>query len=308
MEYVEGSTLEERIGPDGLAIQVALQYAIQIADALAAAHTAGIVHRDLKPSKVMVIGEGARLGELKVLDFGLAKVQDTRGAESNSSSLGPPGVIAGTVAYMSPEQAEGKSVDSRSDLFSFGSVLYEMLTGRKPFRGGSQLSTLSSILRDTPPPLKSVRPDVPVELERILALCLEKDRSARYQSAAELHRDLTACLARVAAFRAGFRGVLRRPRMAIAALLVLILGLAAAAWGGHRIYRYHWVRTVALPEITRLADKELSIAAFRLAREIDRYAADEPELQRLRRDIWVPISIDTEPPGADVLIQPETFA
>jgi hypothetical protein len=196
------------------------------------------------------------------------------------------------------EQAEGRQLDARSDIFSFGSILYEMLSGQQAFRGGSKVSTLSSILRDTPLPLNSVRAHVPAELDRILRRCLEKDREARYPSATELHQDCGTCFS---LFVKGVQQPHRRSRLLALSLLALLL--TAAAWLSLRAYRDRWVRTVALPEIARLADQEKSLAAFRLARKVDRYAPSEPELQRLRRDIWVPISIYTEPPGADVSIR-----
>jgi len=297
MEFVEGNTLKEVIPAKGLPLMKALDYAVQMAGGLAKAHASGVLHRDLKPGNIMVTQDGT----VKLLDFGLARRLPSD--EEHQTTLTLEGEIVGTPAYMSPEQAEGKPMDARSDVFSFGSVLYEMLTGRRAFHGDSKLSTLSSILRDTPAPLKSVRGDVPAELDRILAQCLEKDRDARYPSAAELHQDLVRCQLRVAASAAGWRSTLRRPRNAMAALVLLALLLGGSGWVGLRAHRYRWVRTVALPEIARLADREKSVAAFRLARKVDRFVPNEPELRRLRRDIWVPISVYTEPPGADVSIR-----
>ena len=297
MEFIEGHTLKEVILVDGLPLREAMDYAVQIARGLARAHASRVVHRDLKPGNIMVTPDAV----VKLLDFGLAR--RLQSVEEHDTTLTAEGEIVGTPAYMSPEQAEGKQLDARSDIFSFGSVLYEMVSGRQAFGGSSKLSTLSSILRDTPAPLNSVRADVPAELHRILRHCLEKDPDARYPSATELHTDLVACQLGVAASAASLRSSLRRPRNAIAALGLLALLLAGAAWIGVRVYRYRWVRTVALPEIARLADQEKSLAAFRLARTVDRYVPNEPEVQRLRRDIWIPISIYTEPPGANVSIR-----
>src|ERR1700741_452603 len=155
MEYVAGETLEHLIGRKGLAVATALKYAAQIADALAAAHAAGIVHRDLKPANVMVTPQGV----VKVLDFGLAKLHEEGQADAfaetlhgDGASLTEEGTILGTVAYMSPEQADGKRVDARSDIFSFGSVLYEMATGQRAFPGGAQLASLSAVLYKDPQP------------------------------------------------------------------------------------------------------------------------------------------------------------
>ena len=149
MEYVAGKTLDELIPRKGMRLSLALKYAVQIADALARAHGAGIIHRDLKPSNVMVDEHGL----VKVLDFGLAKLTETSGPEAKTAATPTgEGTILGTAAYMSPEQAEGKKVDARSDIFSLGSVLYEMVTGQKAFQGTSKMSTLSAILHQEPKP------------------------------------------------------------------------------------------------------------------------------------------------------------
>ena len=184
MEYVEGQTLDGLIGRKGLKLNEALRCAIQIADALAKAHAAGIVHRDLKPGNVMVTPDG----RVKVLDFGLAKLTETAPVGPEDSTLTARqstelGMIVGTAAYMSPEQAEGKKVDARSDIFSFGSVLYEMLTGRRAFQRDSSALTLAAILHLEPPPFPA---EIPQELERVVARCLRKDPARRFQTMADL--------------------------------------------------------------------------------------------------------------------------
>ncbi|MBZ5582276.1 MAG: protein kinase [Acidobacteriia bacterium] len=179
MEYVEGKTLDELIGRRGLKLSEALKYAVQIADALAKPHAAGIVHRDLKPGNVMVTPDG----RVKVLDFGLAKLteaapvspEDPTLTEQQSTELG---VIVGTASYMSPEQAEGRKVDARSDIFSFGSLLYEMLTGKRPFRRDTPALTQAAILHLEPPPLPA---GMPRDLETVIARCLRKDPARRVQ-------------------------------------------------------------------------------------------------------------------------------
>jgi eukaryotic-like serine/threonine-protein kinase len=190
MEYVAGKTLSVLIGRKGLQLQDALKYAIQIVDALAKAHSAGIVHRDLKPSNIMVTDDGL----VKVLDFGLAKLTeqsltyesaDTRTLRQEAAQT-EEGVIVGTPAYMSPEQAEGKPVDARSDIFSFGAVLYEMLSGRRAFHGDTPISTLAQVLNQEPVPLHEISPAIPVELERLVARCLRKDPERRLRSMADL--------------------------------------------------------------------------------------------------------------------------
>ncbi len=192
MELVEGQSLTELVRAGGMPVERLLRIAIQIADALAAAHASGITHRDLKPANVIVSADG----RVKVLDFGLAKL--AKSAErSDATTAAPPrelteeGRVVGTAPYMSPEQAEGKPVDYRSDIFSFGIVLYELATGERPFRGESVLSVLSSIVRDTPPPPIDLNPRLPREFSRAVRRCLAKDPEERYQSAKDLRNDLS---------------------------------------------------------------------------------------------------------------------
>jgi serine/threonine protein kinase len=193
MEYVEGKTLDQLIGRRGLRLNDALKSAVQIADALSAAHSAGIIHRDLKPSNVMVTESGL----VKVLDFGLAKLTEptetnalveteTILADEEKKPQTREGVIVGTTAYMSPEQAEGKSVDARSDIFAFGSLLYEMVTGRRAFQGDSRISTIAAILKEEPKPPSEVVDGLPREVERVIARCLRKDPARRFQDMDDL--------------------------------------------------------------------------------------------------------------------------
>lgn len=191
MEYVEGDTLSRLIGSKGLPLNEALDYAVQIVDAIAKAHAAGIIHRDLKPGNIMITREG----QVKVLDFGLAKLTEAGpSAEPDITHTAEPhtdaGIIMGTVAYMSPEQAEGEIVDARSDIFSLGSVLYEMVTGRSAFSGGTPLMIIDAIRHKSPILPGRLNPDCPPELERVIGKALEKDRELRYQTAADLIADL----------------------------------------------------------------------------------------------------------------------
>jgi eukaryotic-like serine/threonine-protein kinase len=185
MEYLDGTTLEQRIHARTVAVADALKYGVQIADAVATAHRAGIIHRDLKPSNVMVTERGL----VKVLDFGVAKLGEASlpgDLQDGVNTIDAPastmeGVIVGTVAYMSPEQAEGRKVDGRSDIFSFGVLLYELLTGRRPFTGTSRLSTLAAILERDYPPLVDTVTGIPPELDRVVGRCLRKDPERRFQ-------------------------------------------------------------------------------------------------------------------------------
>src|SRR6202140_2607689 len=257
MEYVAGQTLDKLIPTGGMAADQAIRYAIQIADALARAHAAGIVHRDLKPANIMVDESGL----VKVLDFGLAKLAaSATGREDATITMATtPGMIVGTMAYMSPEQAEGKAIDARSDIFSFGSVFYEMLTARKAFQGQSSAALLSAVMRDDPKPLSEVSRDVPPEVRRIVARCLKKDPAARYALGAELAHELKHCrdllFPESGAMLSPARIVreVRRPRVLLPFLLALILLGTGVAWLVKRYRDARWARDVAVPEISKLS-------------------------------------------------------
>jgi eukaryotic-like serine/threonine-protein kinase len=239
MEYVSGKTLDQILPRKGLRLGEALKYAVQMADALAKAHGAGIVHRDLKPANVMVTEEGL----VKVLDFGLAKLveptESHQGPETMTTKQDGPtsteeGTILGTVAYMSPEQAEGKKVDARSDIFSFGSVLYEMLTGQRAFQGDSKMSTLAAILNKEPKPVTDLAEGIPRDLEKILSRCLRKDRERRLQHMDDLKVALQELKeesdsGKLVAAPAPQRGR-RRSLIWGAALLALLGAVAVAVW------------------------------------------------------------------------------
>jgi eukaryotic-like serine/threonine-protein kinase len=250
MERLEGESLKQTIAGHAMQIDKVLDVAVQVADALMASHAKNIVHRDIKPANIFLTPSG----QVKVLDFGLAKLVHNLGTEDDAgadNSLTAVGVIPGTAVYMSPEQARSETVDARSDLFSFGVVLYEMSTGKKPFTGANSLVTLDAVLHAKPAPPRDLNPKIPIEMEGIIGKAMEKDRNRRYQSAAEMKSDL-ALLKResesgqiksgtnTARLRNATKTFGRNTRLqtylliGTAALLVTVLTAVGAWWYKHR--------------------------------------------------------------------------
>lgn len=299
MEHVAGQSLAEKLHAGPLSLQEGLLLGTEIAAALEEAHEQGVVHRDLKPSNIAITAKG----HAKVLDFGLAKLLATADPEATMSSEETQGPI-GTLLYMSPEQAEGKEVDSRTDLWSLGVVLYETLSGQKPFHGQSALTILQSVTRETPKPLSESCSGAPIEAQRIISRALEKDVQRRYQTATEMRRNLTEVLAQVSDPATTQTGSVRVSRKYAAAMAAAIIILAAVGgWFYWRSEKKHWAREQAIPEITRLKNENQGLAAFILLKEVERYLPSDPQVQQMANEITQDSTITSSPPGASVEIQ-----
>lgn len=231
MGLVEGRRLTELITDRGLPLDTLLAVALPLSDAVAAAHDKGITHRDLKPGNILVGPDG----HITVLDFGLARLTDRSAPNADATTIASvhlteQGVVAGTASYMSPEQAEGKPIDQRSDLFSLGVILYEMATGARPFRGDTTVSILSSLLRDTPESVSERRPDLPAGFANLIRRCLEKDRNRRVQTAIDVRNALEEIRSDRTAASERAPSATGRHRLAVGAIVVLVLAGLGAGW------------------------------------------------------------------------------
>jgi serine/threonine protein kinase len=242
MAYYEGETLDKRITDKPLPLEEVIDIAIQIAEGLTRAHKKDIIHRDIKPANILITEEG----QVKIVDFGLAKV-------SGQTLLTKQGTTLGTVAYMSPEQAHGEEVDHRTDIWSFGIMLYEMLTGQRPFRGDYEQAVMFGIMNDDPVPSKKLRKDIPEELDRLTQHILQKERDQRIQGAEELVKRLKT-LSRKSTDEASKRfdftelvSLLKKPKIAIMVLAVLILLIIAIFLPYYRVMKISiWCRILLI--------------------------------------------------------------
>jgi predicted Ser/Thr protein kinase len=291
MELVDGIALTRVVRDGPLALDRALDYALQIASALAASHATNIVHRDIKPANIMVTGSG----EIKVLDFGLSKW--TSPAAVDAPTIGPAtrvGTVVGTSGYMAPEQALGQAIDARSDVFSFGVVLYELLAGQRAFDGDSDWAVTTAVVRDGPKPLKDIRPDLPDALLQIVDRCLEKDRLQRYPSAVEVLDDLR----RLTPANAPSRPTSTARYVAAAAVLLLAVVLAGA-WVAVRRWQTATMIERAIPEAERLIAAGQYVEAFRVAQRATQAAPTDARVRRTLHAATMPFEM-VDPAGADV--------
>jgi tRNA A-37 threonylcarbamoyl transferase component Bud32 len=305
MECIEGQSLNEKISEGPMKLDEAIGIAIQVAEGLQEAHEKGIVHRDIKPANVMVTDEG----RVKIMDFGLA-------TSAVATRVTKAGTTLGTAAYMSPEQARGMEVDHRTDIWSLGVVLSEMVTGQLPFKGDREQAVVYSILNEDPEPLADLREGAPPELERIVKRALAKDRGARYSDVGEFLKDLMEHPSRLGAPATPTTGIarllqsFRRPNVVVpAVLIILVLGLVLG-WQIRRAAKSRWAREVAIPEIERLVDQAvLEVSwdryqeAFALAKQAARYIPADSTLLGIWDDCSSRITVLTEPAGANIFIK-----
>ena len=305
MEYLEGETLSARIKKGSLPLDEALKIAIEVAGALSSAHRKGIVHRDVKPANIILTDTRAKL-----LDFGLAKLARyerplATDEETMTAVLTGDAQVVGTLGYMSPEQMQGKSADARSDIFAFGAVLYEMLTGRRAFQRQSNIETIAAVDREEPKPLHEFVKDMPDDVERMIRRCVRKRPEERYASMSLIERELEDCRALASESVSGInlRVLFRqskRPTVAIPVLLILLTLGSLSAWWLHHISRTRWARDQAVPQIAQLIEQEEFGKAYALAVQAERYIPDDPMLAKFWPAISSSVSINTTPSGVSV--------
>ena len=295
MAYYIGETLRDRMERGPLTVSEVIRIGVQVASAVNAAHAAGIVHRDLKPANIMLTADGP----VKLLDFGLAKVLS---ADADTQSrLTDAGTTPGTVAYMAPEQIRGLEVDSRADVWAFGVVLYEMLSGQRLWQRDTVFATMDAILTATPTPLATLRPDTPRELNALVNSALMKDRTARAVTMTDAARTLVACQGQLSSSGSAAANRQRRRHVLIAAAILFVLLVAMIGWRLYRESRVKWARETALPEIAKLIQAEHLVAAFDLASQAALDIPSDPVLVKEWHDITRTIDVvESTPPGAQI--------
>lgn len=297
MECVPGQTLAAALRSGPLPVRDATSIALQVAEAVEEAHANGVVHRDLKPANVMITPRG----QVKVLDFGIAKLLAPLPDATLSTEAG---FLAGTPLYMSPEQAEGRTVDARTDLWSLGVLYAEALTGKNPFQASGTIAILNRIVNDAPTSVHDLRPDAGAEAEQIVSRALQKNPADRYQSAAEMAGDLSALLSSMTASTLVARPRSRSRYAVIAAVSsVVLLLVAIGAWFYHRASMERWASDNALPQIQALLSKDQPLAAFLLWQKAQRYLPDDPQMKQFADKNTVKVSVTSSPSKADVEIQ-----
>jgi formylglycine-generating enzyme required for sulfatase activity len=292
MQYVEGQTLEKLIGDQPIAVDVLLTISIQVADALAAAHQRGIIHRDIKSRNIMITARGQAM----VLDFGLAK--SFAPEQADGARIG--GVV-GTPAFMSPEQARGELVDVRSDIFSFGAVLYHMATGTVPFRGSSSADVMRAVIAKPHTPPRELNPTLPRQLVGVVDRALSKSPQDRYQSAEEMASDLRSIQMELSLPSHPASVTARRQRRQTLAAVAAALVMGAAGWLAWQWANLNWARQ-QLPAIESLARAGQTLAAYDLADRARNYLPGDAELTRLLGVISSTLTVRSEPAGAGVYL------
>lgn len=300
-EFLEGETLKARINRSKIPLDDALKIAADVAVGLVAAHSKGVVHRDLKPENIFLTSDG----RVKILDFGLAMITPAVPKEyvtslPTESKLTEQGVVMGTAPYMSPEQLRGEPVDHRSDIFSFGSVLFEIFSGSRAFQANTTVDLISEILTKDPFDFKSVH--FPGEIEQIVKRCLRKKPDERYQSAAELNSELHSVIEERSQPLSLLRQI-RRPSVAVPVIILLLLGVAAGIWIYKGNMQARWARDVAIPEIKNLIDAENFDAAFKLARKAEKSIPNDQGLKTLWDKMSRVVSIKTIPDKANIFMK-----
>jgi eukaryotic-like serine/threonine-protein kinase len=320
MAYYEGETLKQRIDRGALELGEALEIIGQVGRAVAAAHDAGIIHRDVKPANIFLCASGAQrarqdtsptgsssarvVGDsarVKLLDFGIAK-------QPGRTALTKTGTTIGTVAYMSPEHIEGHAIDERADVWSLGVLLYELVTGRLPFTGPHEIAVIKAIGYDDPPPLSAARPDAPPALDSIVRKALQKDPQQRYMSVHDLLRDLDALRPGTRSIAASGATEPVAPRVGLSrrtvayAAAAFIVAVGAGGWAAWRAMQAREVEQLA-SEIRRLVESEQNAAAIRRLYSVPSRVANDAVFAQLRNDYFMPLTVTTEPSGADVYVK-----